>query len=239
MKQIIITSCILFFSLASWSQDVVKPVCDETFEIPYSFGYSGFILFDTNEPISTAGSAFDLRITISQDSPSGSVVYNENFQSPFSKEGYFQVDIGKDNEEGFRNFLQLVNWNSEPEYFINVFYRNPSTGVYVSIGSKPIQTVPYAMVANSLNGMGVRGATGSTGAVGPAGATGATGPTGVTGAFGPAGQIGVDGFDRMLMRSSPPTGLGESLYVDDGTNTADGLPHLRHKPSGSNVWIDL
>ena len=237
MKQIIILVGILFFSINLPSQNIVKPVCDETMEIPYSFSYSGFILFENETGISQPGNFFEMRVDITEESPIGSIVYSENFTSDFSRQGYFQVDIGKENTDAFGGFLMHLNENGNKDYFINVYYKNPNTYEYMQIGTKIIQTVPYAMVANSINGMGQRGANGADGPIGPIGQTGPAGLNGSPGPDGVTGATGATGFGKMIMRNTPPT--NRNLYVDDGTNTADGKPHLRHKPAGSNTWIDL
>lgn len=237
MKQFLIIVAVLFCSMNLWAQNPVNAVCDETMEIPYAFTYSGFILFDNEAGVTSPSSFFQLRITITEEDANGMVVYSENFNTPFSRQGYFQVEIGKNNPSYFGGFLDHLNINSDKDYFINVFYQSPGTNQFVSIGSKPIQTVPYAMVANSINGLGPRGVDGPPGAQGPAGPTGATGATGPQGPQGQGGAPGADGFGIMIMRSSPP--FGATIYVDDGTNTADGKPHLRHLPTGSSTWIDL
>jgi len=220
------------------AQNPVNPVCDEASAMPYSFSYSGFILLDSDNVIVNPGSEFDMRVDISQDSPNGMVVYGERFTSPFSRQGFFQVDIGKDNDNAFRNFLNHLNENTDKDYFINVYYKSQNSAQYALIGTKPIQTVPYAMVANSLNGLGARGLNGPTGPTGPQGANGATGATGATGAAGAEGPAGDDGFGRMIMRSTVPTSSFVKLYVDDGTNTADGMPHIRYRVN-STTWLDL
>jgi len=199
MKRIIFI-VLLLCSFKLWSQNPVNPVCDEALEIPYGFNYSGFVFFEENTMI--VQSSFRMQVVISENSTDGPEVYTQNFSVPFSKKGYFNLEIGKFNEEQFMEFLLHLNENTDKDYFINVYFRNADFQ-NVLIGSKPIQTVPYAFVANSINGIGPRGEPG------------------------------------MVMRSSPPNSNSVRLYVDDGTNTADGMPHLRHKVAGTNTWIDL
>jgi len=238
MKQIILTISLLCCSLWALSQNPVNPVCDETLEIPYSFSYSGFILLDNGGAIANPGAEYNMRVDISQDDANGMVVYSEEFSSPFSRQGFFQVDIGKENVSEFSLFLNHLNDNGDKDYFINVYYNNPNSGQYVLIGTKSIQTVPYAMVANSLNGLGNIGIDGPVGPAGPTGPVGPTGQTPPTGLIGPAGAQGANGFGVMVMSSAPPSNNNTKFYVDDGTNTADGEPHLRYRIN-SNTWIDL
>lgn len=238
MKQVILIVGFLFLSLCMCSQNPVNAVCDETMEIPYSFSYSGFILFDNEVGLADPGSFFNLRIEISEDSPSGFVRYEEFISTPFSRQGFFTVNIGEANQSEFIDFLMRLNGNTDKDYFINVHYQNPASGSYVLIGSKPIQTVPYALVANSISGIGARGIQGVDGVDGTVGLPGPVGATGWPGATGATGPPGIDGFGIMIMRSTPPSSTHVKMYVDDGTNTADGKPHLRHRID-SNTWIDL
>jgi hypothetical protein len=55
---------------------------------------------------------------------------------------------------------------------------------------------------------------------------------GPTGDIGPKGE---NGFGILIMTDVVPT--DKNIYVDDGTNTADGNPHLRYNNNGT--WIDL
>ena len=98
-------------------------------------------------------------------------------------------------------------------------FGNPLTYV----GSKKINTVPYALVSNNIGG------------IGPQGNKGRTGTNPVPEPTGDIAPPGADGFDIMIMTNEIPT--DKNLYVDDGTNTSDGKPHLRYK--SNNIWIDL
>lgn len=220
------------------SQIEVKPICDEVMEIPYTFSYSGFIIQDNVGQVDN--NDFQIKIEITEDSPAGNLLLSEIHFSPFQKNGFFNVNIGSARPNEFEDVIMSMNENPTKDYYIVVSLRT-SGWQYNQIGSKLIQTVPYAMVANSIGGIGERGDPGEdgliTGPVGPEGPSGAAGPNGATGLSGPTGDQGINGFPVLIMRSTPPTSLNEKFYVDDGTNTEDGKPHLRYRSNGN--WIDL
>ncbi|MDI3282668.1 hypothetical protein [Polyangium sp. 15x6] len=97
----------------------------------------------------------------------------------------------------------------------------------------PIQSVPYALLANDVNGdihptsvtingtevinnngewvgppTGLVGPTGATGPQGPVGADGAVGPAGPTGALGPVGPMGPTGADGAVGPAGPMGPMG-------------------------------
>ena len=73
---------------------------------------------------------------------------------------------------------------------------------------------------------------------GPQGLTGISGPQGPQGPQGTQGLPGLAGPQSLIMRSTPLTNPDlNDIYLDDGTNRADGTPGFRYY-DGSN-WIDL
>ena len=131
-----------------------------------------------------------------------------------------------------------MNENPDSDYFANLYVL--LNGQFVIVGTKEINAVPYAQVANTLGGMGRIGVDGAAGPQGPAGLNGRNGIDGLDGPQGPQGPPGPAGtFDfesnLLIMTNTIPSSGG--FYVDDGTNTDDGQPHLRMLVSG--VWIDL
>lgn len=118
-----------------------------------------------------------------------------------------------------------INANPQKEYLVELLDLQNSNK---RIGSKKIGTVPYAMVSQVLGGRGRQG---------PRGPSGPQGPQGPQGAQGFPGPQSVFDFENNLMimtNQEPQSGL---FYVDDGTNTEDGQPHLRYNVNGT--WIDL
>jgi archaellum component FlaG (FlaF/FlaG flagellin family) len=162
-------------------------------------------LFDTEgTPISDT---LDVTFTIYDYPNGGSVLWTETHTLAFD-EGYYSVQLGSDTP-----FSPSVI-NGSTRYI----------GVRVSGDAEMaprgvVGSVPYAMLANDVNGdinpssvnipgygpvidengvwvgepTGLVGPQGPQGASGPAGATGATGPQGPAGAAGPQGPAGVTG----------------------------------------------
>jgi len=260
MKNLIYIISFLFISSVMLGQIPANATCDEAFEIPYVFSYSGFILFEDFSQVNT--NSFQIQASITEDSPDGNILLQENHIAAFQKTGFFNIKIGSQDEAAFIDVILSMNEAQTKDYFIVVKLRIGNQ--YTTIGSKQIQTVPYALVANSLQGIGPKGIDGrpcwdtnnnweadpqedtnGDGIIdildceGATGATGASGATGALGATGATGRTGDDGFGIMIMRDEPPSAGGIFLYVDDGTNTADGKPHLRHRKNSNEPWIDL
>lgn len=238
MKKIIYILILSVIVTELCAQITTNAVCDETMEIPYTFSYSGFILYEDFGQVNT--SSTQLRIDITKNDPQGDVLFSELHTVPFDKSGFFNVSIGSIETIAFTDFVLQLSESALEDYYIVVYLRDASFN-FNQIGSKEIQTVPYAMVANSIGGLGPRGIKGETstvvGPVGLPGPNGPDGPTSAPGAPGATGPTGVNGFGIMMMTNIPPTDEDIFLYVDDGTNTTDGKPHLRTKVDGT--WIDL
>jgi len=84
--------------------------------------------------------------------------------------------------------------------------------------------------------MGPQGLPGDpNGPQGPKGVPGPQGPAGPVPSPGPQGPPGVPGQANQPALSTPPANA--SFYLDDGTNTATGLPGLRYLENG--IWEDL
>lgn len=239
---LIIISCGLAYTLSS---QIERPICDEVTEIPYSFSYSGFLIQDNPDDelySSNTNSSISLVINVSADQPEGQVIYTESFQLPSSFNGFFSVELGTNNRSYFMDFIAYLNESSNKDYYFDL-YRLQSDGAFPEtkyLGSKRILTVPYAYVANSLKGMGLQGTPGVSGI------NGAWGPQGPAGAGSPQGDPGENGdpaFGAMPWRSSPPEQTNQlswddiRIYIDDGTNTSDGLPGIRFYLNGQ--WVDL
>lgn len=237
MKQLIL---IIFVGLTTqlFSQIETRPICDDVSQMPTELTYSGFIIYDEDQSISLANN-LQLRLTVVTGTVDGTSIYSENRNVPASKNGFFTVKIGAGNSRSFDELLTYISENNGTAYFLNVELRDPNTFQYKLIGSKELLTVPYAIVSSVLGGRGETGPPGIDsdvqGPLGPQGPQGAIGAQGATGVGGVEGSPGEDGFGIMKMRSTIPNNL--SLYIDDGTNTADGQPHVRYLDNG--VWIDL
>lgn len=107
-----------------------------------------------------------------------------------------------------------------------------------SLGATQFQAVPFCFYSKSVackdGGNGLPGPPGAQGPRGPVGAWGASGPQGQQG---PPGEDGAPGQTITPIRSSAPSAVVGTVYVDDGTSRADGQPGFRYY-DGLN-WIDL
>lgn len=237
MKNILLLG-ILLYSIQLISQDVIRPQCDEALEIPYTLSYNGFIILQNANEFGPQ-SNFSLEVKIVEDNINGNELFSEIHSVPFEKSGFFSVDIGTRRPNEFRMFMDYLNQNTDKVYFIDVHMKQNNAINYVYIGSKKIETVPYALVANALNGLGKQGPPGEKGQQGIQGERGVQGLSGISGPDGTNGLIGKDGFDIMLMRNTVPSSPNLKFYIDDGTNTEDGQPHVRYYNDSENKWIDL
>lgn len=231
MYKLIILFCLI--TTVGISQ-TIRPVCDEALEIPYSFTYSGFIIQDSEV---VKADNYRIKLDIVQDSIEGQLLYSETFNIPFTGSSFFSVEIPRLNVVSFNAVIRAMNDNQNTPYFIKTYLRDDAFE-YNFVGAKSILTVPYAMVANSLGGLGPQGPSGPQGPQGFQGSVGIQclpGNTGAQGPSGPPGADGLDNFGNMKMTNMPPNDA--SVYIDDGSNTQDGAPHIRYKLNG--VWIDL
>jgi len=232
----LLTMILVCFQLVAYTQ-LIRPDCDAVTSIPNSFTYTGFIIHDQVSSLSLVQD-YQMRFEITTDSPQGNVVYSEDRSVPFSRHGFFQVEIGDAQlSSALNGFVTELRDGVFSPFFMTVYLQDDA-GDYKQIGSQEMLTVPYAHAAHTLQGIGLDG---EPGAQGPQGPQGLQGPAGTTGQVGETGQAGLqgpsgaDGFGIMLMTDTPPT--DKNLYVDDGTNTADGQPHMRARVNG--VWVDL
>lgn len=238
MKRKIILICSVFISIVATGQ--IKPVCDEVADLPHSLRFSFFVAIEDNPTTSvTLETQQSFRLEIESDDPNAGVLLSSFQTIPILyKSGFVSFDIRSVNTE---NLLIHMNENPTAQYAATLFIRNGNQ--YEEVGSQALTAVPYAQVANVIGGIGKKGKTGSQGppgGQGPPGLDGPPGPQGPPGNKGAPGPIGLPAvFDfentSLIMTDiMPSTG---TFYVDDGTNTSDGQPHLRYNLNGT--WIDL
>ena len=214
------------------AQKVTRPVCDEAVNWDYGFNYSGFIIQEANgSPLSQVQSRL-IQIFISDINDPSATTFSETHRITLDRTGYFNIEIGSVRTRNFSEFVDSMNSKENAEYVMEVSLN--SNGNSVIIGSKKLLTVPYALVSNALGGLGKQGKEGNQGPQGPQGARGLNGFQG-DGQNGTDGQDGANGFGIMKMRNTLSN--FDKFYVDDGTNTSDGKPHIRYNNNG--VWIDL
>ncbi len=230
------TYFLILFLLSSFlSAQVVKPVCDDATQIPLTFKYTGFIIADgaTNTELQLQNSSQSLTFTITKDTPNGDVLFEERHFVNRDFTGFFSVDIGSREKYDFYEFLTFVNLNQGITYFINVITYDSGNNE-IKLGSKKILSVPYAYVANALGGIGSKGQDSEPGPQGPPGEIGIQGEQGPQG---PQGNPGLNGIPPSVWRSSPPTSGNRKYYINNGSSTSDGNPHMMLRVNGQ--WIEI
>jgi len=233
MKNIIIIILSIILCANADAQKVIRPVCDESVNWDYNFNYSGFIIEEAGvSPLEQVQNR-QIQILISDADNAATPRFLETHQIGLDRTGYFNLNIGSVRRSGFTDFINSMNDTENTEYVMEVFLIDQNDTQL--IGSKKILPVPYALVSNSLGGLGRRGQQGAQGQQGEQGLQGEQGPQGNSGPTGVNGNNGVNGFGIMIMTNTPPNGA--KFYVDDGTNTSDGKPHIRYNNNGT--WIDL
>ena len=232
MKYIILIVLSIILKTTTDAQKVIRTTCDESVNWDYNFNYSGFIIEEAGvSPLEQVQNK-QIQILISDINDPTSINFSETHQIGIDRTGYFNIEIGSMETTGFSNFINSMNGKENSEYIMEVYLITQDDTKL--IGSKKILPVPYALVSNALGGLGRQG---QDGPQGPSGAQGERGPQGARGLPGSSsiGTNGVNGFGIMKMTNTPPNGA--KFYVDDGTNTSDGNPHIRYNNNGT--WIDL
>jgi len=143
-----------------------------------------------------------------------------------------------------------IDWGRD-RHFISLSIDPINDGLFQFVGSTEILSVPYAFyAAQSGNRAGPDGPYGRPGDPGPPGpdgrpATGCCfnnkGPKGPDGAAGPKGApgpAGMHGLANLQQTATPPDDPANGqIYLDNGTNRADGKVGLRY--FDVNQWVDL
>jgi len=232
MKYIILIVISVILNTTTDAQKVIRTNCDESVNWDYNFNYSGFIIEEDGvSPLEQVQNR-QIQILISDINDPASTNFSETHQIGIDRTGYFNIEIGTIERNSFSNFINSMNGKENAEYIMEVSLITQNDTKL--IGSKKILPVPYALVSNALGGLGRQGQLGLQGLSGPEGARGPQGGSGLPG-LSSIGTNGVNGFGIMKMTNTPPNGV--KFYVDDGTNTSDGNPHIRYNNNG--IWIDL
>ncbi len=215
-------------------------------QAPTTFNYQSIVLNDDNSVL--ADVEVNLKINLVAGNNPGQVIYSESHRTTTSPIGYFSINIG----EGIplNGDFTSIDWGNNT-HFLSIELQQ-TDGTFKFLGNIRLLSVPYALFANFAEEgpfgpagpqgpsgpEGLKGQPGLPPPCGPAGPIGAQGPQGPQGPAGADGPIGASGRPIMVKSSQPIANPVEGqIYVDDGTNTADGEIGLRYF-TGS-VWIDI
>jgi len=194
-----------------------------------------------------ANEEISIRVSILQGAVDGQNVYSETHQTTTDDGGHYMIVIGEGTLVA-GNFAEL-NW-AEQMFWYQIEFQ--LEGSYITLSSLPVLSVPIAnyALAAEYGQPGRQGIQGPQGPMGPKGATGPAGPQCPANPIGPQGDqgpqgppgvhgpAGVAGFSALTLRSIPPSEDYQLLvYLDDGTNRADGQVGLRYLENGT--WVDV
>lgn len=155
-------------------------------QVPQKLNYQAIARNAAGNPLQNTTIA--LRLTISDSSSTGPVVYRELSGATTNQFGLFTIAIGGGTAS--QGTFSAIAWGSAEKY-LRVEYDPAGGSAYIDMGALQLLSVPYALYAGN-SPAGATGPTGSLGKTGPTGATGA-GITGVTGPTGPTGDAGPTG----------------------------------------------
>lgn len=143
-------------------------------QVPRAFKYQAIVRDNANQLLTNQSVSF--RISILQGSSSGTAVYTETQTVMTNDNGLVNLNIGNGVTT---DSLNKLNW-SAGVFFLKVEMDQTGGSDYVSIGTSPILSVPYALYA----------ANGPQGPKGDQGVQGPEGPQGLQGIQGPQGPKG-------------------------------------------------
>jgi hypothetical protein len=150
-------------------------------QAPQKINYQAVVRNALGQPLPNATNV-TVRFKIHDNSPTGTIVYQQTDTSLTNQFGLITLYIGRSGN------LASVDWSSGAKYLqVEI---DPNAGnSFTDMGSSQLLSVPYALYAANSN----TGATGATGAQGLQGNTGATGQNGITGDTGSTGSKGDTG----------------------------------------------
>ncbi len=199
--------------------------CSVFSQAPQAVNYQGIARNNLGNAI--PNQLLGLELTIHQNSPTGTIVYQETHAPTTNQFGLYTVSLGLGTP--VIGTFNSIAWGSG-SYFLEIGMDITGGNNYVSAGTSQLISVPYALYAQTA-GNAPTGPMGPTGATGAAGATGPTGPAGVTGATGPSGTTG--------QSVTEVYGTGQ-LVVNTATTTYTLIPGLTQTinvPANCKVYV--
>jgi len=227
---------------------IILALCSLTISLtgqaPTEFNFQSVILSDDGEVLGDR--EIEIRASL-LDGTGGRAVYTEDHSITTSPLGFFTISIGGGMNPS--SDFEAIDWGAS-SYFLGLEFDDGSG--FASLGEVELLSVPYALFAHHADRtmigpagpsgeQGEKGEKGLPGRIGPCGPQGpspAVGPQGPQGPEGPQGNRGEDGSTVLVKQPSPPDNPSAGqIYIDDGTNTADGEIGMRVYVGAT--WIDL
>jgi microcystin-dependent protein len=190
-------------------------------QVPQKINYQAVARDAAGNPL--VNQAISLRLTISDGSSGGPIVYQEASNASTNQFGLFTTAVGGGTV--LQGNFSTIAWGNGNKY-LRVEYDPAGGASYVDMGAWQLLSVPYALFAGNA-AAGATGPTGSNGVTGPTGPTGdvgATGPQGVTGAgvTGPTGPTGDAGAQGSVGPTGPQGATGASVTGPTGDTGPTG-----------------
>ncbi len=115
---------------------------------PQGFNYQALAHQDGN-PLANTG--LDVEISIIQGTPGGNTVFTESHDVTTNDQGLFSLIIGDGSP--ILSSLEAIDWGSG-NYFLSVKFKKSTDGNFLSPDIVKLQSVPYALFAESSKGIG-------------------------------------------------------------------------------------
>lgn len=199
-------------------------------QVPQAFKYQAVARDNAGSILASAG--LNVRISIHDAGPTGTVIYKETHAVTTNQFGLFTLDIGTGTP--LLGTFSSINWGAGSKYVQQEV--DFGTG-YQNLGTAQLLSVPYALYAENTGAAGSVGATGATGATGVTGPTGTNGLNGVTGSTGTTGATGSAGTAGQNIYEVFGTA---QLAVSTATTSYTLIPGLTQTisiPAGSIVYV--
>lgn len=124
-------------------------------QVPKQINYQGIARNAYGAPISSQ--PVSIRVSIREGSSTGIVVYSERRTVTTNQFGLFSTAVGSEGASNLTGTLAAVNWSSSTLKFIEI-EMDPKGGTnFVSLGTSPLTSVPFAFRAESANPVGAAG----------------------------------------------------------------------------------
>jgi len=177
-------------------------------QAPQEFKYQAVARDAAGSPLASANIAVKASIL-----DNGTSVYSERQTATTNTFGLFNLSIGTGTV--LSGTFNTINWSTGNKSIkLEVDFSGGTN--YVTMGTAPLESVPYALYSQNP------GPTGPQGPQGPAGQNGQNGQNGATGPQGPAGSANINGTTNYVVKFTGATTGGNSQIFDNGTQVAIG-----------------
>lgn len=198
-----------------------------------AFTFQALVLDVDANPIANANATVRVSLT---DANQNTTYYQEEQDLFTSENGTIAFNVGGGTP--LQGAMADVDWLASVPY-VQISYNLMDGKGWHNIEGQKFHSVPFSLQSRFV--VCQDGSDGLVGPIGPQGAQGAVGPSGVfgfNGADGPQGEQGLSGVPMVIRESSVPDNPQQGrVYLDDGSNRADGSPGFRYYTGSS--WMDL